>query len=68
MAYNAMGTLSLSDQFKGEEMSECLVRCQGTWTQLTPQAAWFPRHGHRLVAAPGIKREEMHSKEAYMSP
>ncbi|CAE7548618.1 ALATS [Symbiodinium sp. CCMP2592] len=27
----------------------CSVQWQGTWTQLTPQAAWFPRHGHRLV-------------------
>jgi hypothetical protein len=22
---------------------------QGVWTQLTPQASWLPRHGHRLV-------------------
>ena len=67
MAGNVNGTIYVFDQFEGEEVvSECLVRCQGTWTQLTPQAAWFPRHGHRLVAAPGVSRKETHSKETHI--
>lgn len=31
----------------------CSAQWQGVWSQLTPQASWLPRHGHRLVGFAG---------------
>eukprot|EP00435_Cladocopium_sp_Y103_P075182 s16_g54.t1 len=35
----------------------CTAQWQGVWTQLTPQASWLPRHGHRLVGFAGNNGE-----------
>lgn len=41
-------------QYAGEF---CTAQWQGVWTQLTPQASWLPRHGHRLVGFAGDNGE-----------